>query len=419
MIGLIPLQPQPQAWLWRSDLSRFAERYCEYLVESGYAARTINIYVRCVAHFAHWLTTQRIVATRVDDRLARSFINGHLPRCTCPDPIPRGQTDISAALQHLLVVLGACSAPRFLLAEPESVQLEVCRFTEYLKEVCGLAECTRYQRGRIIRDFLHRCFGRRPIVMKQLTIRDVRRFVTRYPDGCKAGTAHVAGVTLRSYLRFRSLQYNEQVAELIAAVPNVAGWRLAALPETLSDAAIGQLLNSFDHETAADLRDYAMVRCLADLGLRAAEVVQIQLDDLNWREGTLQIRRTKSRRGYIIPLPEPTGRAIADYIRLARRATTTSRAVFVRHYAPADVPLGTGRVHQAVRAAYVRCGWTEQSGTHLLRHSVARRLLRSGSSLKEVADVLRHQSIDTTAIYTKIDLQGMEAVALPWPGSKS
>jgi len=151
MIGLIPLQPQPQAWLWRSDLSRFAERYCEYLVESGYAARTINIYVRCVAHFAHWLTTQRIAVTRVDDRLARSFINGHLPRCTCPDPIPRGQTDISAALQHLLIVLGACSAPRFLLAEPESVQLEVFRFTEYLKEVCGLAECTRYQRGRIIR----------------------------------------------------------------------------------------------------------------------------------------------------------------------------------------------------------------------------------------------------------------------------
>jgi integrase/recombinase XerD len=419
MIGLVPLRPQPQAWLWRSVLSPFAERYCEYLVEAGYAACTVNRYVRCVAHFAYWLTTRRIAVARVDNRLACGFVNDHLPRCTCPDPIPRCRTDVSAALQHLLVVLGACAVPRYLWAEPDSVQQEVCRFTEYLKDVCGLAECTRYQRGRIIRDFLHQRFGRGPIDMERLTIRDVRRFVTRYPDGCKAGTAHVAGITLRSYLRFRSMQYNEQVAELIAAVPNVAGWRLAALPQTLSDAAIGQLLNSFHHETAADLRDYAMVRCLADIGLRAAEVVQIQLDDLNWRDGTLQIRRTKSRRGYVIPLPEPTGHAIADYIRLARRTTTTSRAVFVRHYAPADLPLGTGRVHQAVHAAYVRCGWTEQSGTHLLRHSVARRLLRSGSSLKEVADVLRHQSIDTTAIYTKIDLQSMEAVALPWPGSKS
>jgi len=215
------------------------------------------------------------------------------------------------------------------------------------------------------------------------------------------------------------MQYNDRVEELIAAVPNVAGWRLAGLPETLSEAKIEQFLSSFERVTASSLRDYAMARCLADLGLRAAEVVRIQLDDLNWREGTLQIRPTKSRRAYVIPLPEPTGRAIADYVRLGRRSTITSRSVFVRHYAPADVPLGTGRVHQAVHAAYVRCGWTDQSGTHLLRHSVARRLLRSGSSLKEVADVLRHQSIDTTAIYAKIDLRNLEAVALPWPGSRS
>ncbi|WP_429445608.1 tyrosine-type recombinase/integrase [Paraburkholderia sp. WC7.3g] len=215
------------------------------------------------------------------------------------------------------------------------------------------------------------------------------------------------------------MQYDDRVQELIAAVPGVAGWRLAALPETLSDTQVGQFLNSFGRDTASSLRDYAMARCLADLGLRAAEVVQIQLDDLNWREGTLQIHRTKSRRAYAVPLPEPTGRAIADYIRLARKATTTSRAVFVRHCAPVDVPLGTGRVHQAVHAAYVRCGWTDRSGTHLLRHSVARRLLQSGSSLKEVADILRHQSIDTTAIYTKIDLRSLEGVALPWPGSTS
>jgi site-specific recombinase XerD len=229
----------------------------------------------------------------------------------------------------------------------------------------------------------------------------------------------VAGVTLHSYLKFRATQHGDLVDEIVAAIPNVAGWRLTALPETLSDSEINQLLNSFDRETASSLRDYAMVRCLVDLGLRAAEVVHIQLDDLNWREGTLQIRRTKSRRAYVVPLPEPTGCAIADYIRLARRQTMASRAVFVRHYAPADVPLGTGRVHQAVRAAYVRCGWTDRFGTHLLRHSVARRLLRAGASLKDVADILRHQSIDTTAIYTKIDLHSLEVVALPWPGRTS
>lgn len=419
MIDLVPLRPRPQEWLWQSVLADFAEDYCKYLVDTGYAASTVNHYVRCVAHFAHWLTARRIAAARIDDRLVCTFVNDHLPRCTCPDPIPRSRADVSAALRHLPVVLNASTVPRFLWSEPDTVRQEVCRFTEYLKEVCGLAECTRYQRGRVVRDFLRYYFDRKDIELAQISIRDILRFVTRYPDGCKAGTAHVAGVTLRSYLRFRAMQYDDRVQELIAAVPGIAGWRLAALPETFSDAEIAWLLRSFDRNTASGLRDYAMIRCLADLGLRAAEVVQIQLDDINWREGTLRIQRTKSRREYVFPLPEPTGRAIADYIRSARKVTKTSRAVFVRHYAPVDVPLATGCVHRAVHAAYVRCGWTDRSGTHLLRHSVARRLLDSGSSLKEVADVLHHQSIDTTAIYTKIDENSLKIVALPWPGSTS
>ena len=419
MIALVPLRPQPQAWLRHSVLADFAEDYCKYLVDTGYAASTINHYVRCVAHFAHWLTVHRIAAARIDDRLVCTFVNGHLPRCTCPDPIPRSRADVSAALRHLLVVLDASVVPRFLRSEPEPVRHEVCRFTEYLKEVCGLAECTRYQRGRIIRDFLGHYFGPKDIELSRISNRDILRFVTRYPEGRRAGTAHVAGVALRSYLRFRAMQYGDCIQELIAAVPGVAGWRLAALPETFSNTEIARLLSSLDRNTACGLRDYAMIRCLADLGLRAAEVVQIQLDDINWREGTLRIQRTKSRREYVVPLPEPTGRAIADYIRLTRKVTTTSRAVFVRLYAPADVPIAVGCVHRAVHAAYVRCGWTDRSGTHLLRHSVARRLLESGSSLKEVADVLHHQSIDTTAIYTKIDENSLKIVALPWPGSTS
>lgn len=419
MIGLVPLRPQPQAWLWHSVLSPFAERYCEYLVERGYAARTINRYVRCVAHFAYWLTKRRTAADSIDDRLACCFVNDHLPKCTCPDPIPRSRADMCAALRHLLVILGGPATPRYLSSVPDVLRQEVCRFTEYLEEVCGFAACTRYQRARITRDFLLQYFRRRPIDVAAITIRDIHRFVTRYPDGCKAGEAGARGSALRSYLRFRATRYGDRADELIAAVPGVAGWRLASLPETLSDPEIGELLDSFDRKTPASLRDYAMVRCLVDLGLRAAEVVQIQLDDINWREGTLQIRRNKSRRTQVIPLLEPTGRAIADYIRLARKATTISRSVFVRHCAPADLALGTGCVHQAVHAAYVRCGWRDRSGTHLLRHSVARRLLRSGLSLKVVADVLRHRSIDTTAIYTKIDLRSLEAVTLPWPGRRS
>ena len=133
MIGLTPLRPQPQAWLWGSVLSPFAERYCEYLLERGYAPSTVNRYVRCVAHFAHWIAKRRIPAAGVDHLLVHSFVTYHLPHCSCPDPIPRNAVDVRAALQHLLVVLGARAVPWFLRDEPDAIRDEVCRFIQHLE----------------------------------------------------------------------------------------------------------------------------------------------------------------------------------------------------------------------------------------------------------------------------------------------
>ena len=157
-----------------------------------------------------------------------------------------------------------------------------------------------------------------------------------------------------------------------------------------------------------------MVRCLTDLGLRASEVVQLQLDGMDWEKGTIHLPMGKLRRGSILPLPEKTARAIVDYLR-AERPRTSKRAVFVRHVAPYDVPIGPGVVRRAVREAYQRCGLAH-SRVHILRHSMASMLLSQGAPLKEIADVLRHRSLDTSMIYTKVDLRRLEAVALPWPG---
>jgi integrase/recombinase XerD len=100
------------------------------------------------------------------------------------------------------------------------------------------------------------------------------------------------------------------------------------------------------------------------------------------------------------------------------RPSTANRAVFVRHRAPYDTPINAGVVQRAVRDAYRRCGWTH-SRVHLLRHTIASRLLRADASMKDIADVLRHRSFDTSAIYAKVDLNRLAAVALPWPGSAS
>ena len=163
------------------------------------------------------------------------------------------------------------------------------------------------------------------------------------------------------------------------------------------------------------MRADAIVRCALDLGLRSGEVARIGLDDINWRAGTITLRHTKGRREDVLPLPMATGKAIAAYLK-HERPTTGNRAVFVRHVAPRDEPVGPDLVRKTIRQAYARAG-LPYTRSHLLRHTMANRLLASGSSLKEVADVLRHRSLNTTLIYAKLDSRKLIEVALPWPGS--
>ena len=151
--------------------------------------------------------------------------------------------------------------------------------------------------------------------------------------------------------------------------------------------------------------------------MRSSEVANLGLDDIDWCAATITLRRTKSRREDVMPLPAATGRAIADYLKF-ERPQTTNRAVFVRNIAPRDQPIGPHLVRKVIRQAYARAG-LPYTRSHLLRHTMASRLLEGGSSLKEVADVLRHRSLNTTLIYAKLDSRNLAAVALPWPGSVS
>jgi integrase len=192
---------------------------------------------------------------------------------------------------------------------------------------------------------------------------------------------------------------------------------LSSLPRSLTDDEIDRLLDSFTPDLPSYRRGYAMVRCALDMGLRCGEIARLALADIDWHAGTVTLRHTKSRREDVLPLPAATGQAIVDYLRL-ERPQSSNRAVFVRHIAPRDLPIGPDAVRRVTSDAYRRIGLMH-GRTHALRHTTARRLLAHGSSLKEVADVLRHRSLNTSLIYAKLDSRRLRAVALPWPGSTS
>jgi integrase/recombinase XerD len=408
--------PVARAALMSSVLGPYVAQYCRYLRDRRYAAPTRHIYLGCVAHFARWLATQGLGLEQADEQAGRRFVGTHLPHCNCPPPVRRMPHEVRAALSHLHRVLRSCDA---LAASPPGdagpIASELAAFDRYMDAVRGLAANTRRQRVRIVGAFLAGRFGDGPLVLAALTTAELSRFVLGTGNGKRrnAGTIQVMAGALRCYFRFRGLA-GDPVGALAETIPAAAHWRLASLPDVLSQTEIDQLLGSFDAAVPSCKRAYAMVRCLADLGLRASEVARLQLDDLDWRAGTLRVAQGKSRRADVLPLPVETGRAIADYLR-AERPQTANRAVFVRHVAPYDEPIRTGVVQRAVRDAYRRCGWT-RTRVHTLRHSVASRLLRRGRPLKEIADVLRHRSLDTSAIYAKVDDVRLAAVALPWPG---
>ena len=409
------LHATPQGWLLDSVLAPHAAAYVAYLSRGRYAATTIKGYLAGIAHFARWMTTCYLPVRLLDEHTVEQFLANHLPRCDCPAPVMRVHDDLRAALHHLLDVL----REEGLIAEPRPptgyIAVELQRYDEHMRDARGLTAGTRRGRLRTVQRLLLRKFAGRPVAISELQPDDVRGFVAEQLElrGTASNAATLAAA-LRAYFRFRTT-CGDQVGGLLGVIASPAHWNLASLPRALKPAEIEHLLASFTAALASPRRGYAMVRCALDMGLRSSEVAKLALADIDWRAGTVTLKRTKSRRQDILPLPASTGRALADYIR-HERPVTTNPAVFVRRHAPRDQPIGVDAVRRVIGDAYRRIGLTH-GRTHALRHTLACRLLDHGSSLKEVADVLRHRALNTSLIYAKLDSRRLAAVALPWPGS--
>lgn len=392
-----------------------AEALERYLGERGYAPHTISGYVATAAHFLHWREHASRSCSAIDESVVATFLDRHIKHCDCGPRRTEDYKDARAALGHLLLVLRTLGMAPARVVRTTPVDEEIRRFVEYLDHVRGLAPKTRQAMGRIVRELLWKRFHDRPVVISALTPEDLRRCFARLCERYRAPASAGAVVSaLRGYLRYRAAA-GDAVGGLASALSSPANWQHASLPRTLADDELERLLTSLDWPSPSMRRSTAIVRCAVDLGLRSGEIAALSLDDIDWRAGTVRLRKTKSSREQLLPLPEPTGRAIAAYLE-HERPKSAHRALFVRRVAPNDRLVGADLVRKTIREAYRRAG-LPYTRSHLLRHTIARRLLDAGSSLKEVADVLRHRSLNTTLIYAKLDSRALRAVALPWPRS--
>lgn len=402
-------------WLTDGPLNNVIAPYIEALRNQRYSDHTIRSYLGCLAHFSYWIKVEAVESPTLDWAVVNRFLRSHLPTCTCPPPCYRTVANSGAALRHLLKVL---PCERATLAAADPVTVEVALFDDYLTNTCGVAPATRRSWVQHVSNFLVWAFGTRTPEVSKLATAELEAFFAELSSRMRPASLGIACNSLRSYFRYRTLRDGESTSALAAALPRIADWRRAVLPKVLSDSELEAFMKAFDCADPVGLRDYAIARCLVDLGLRGHEVTYLTLESVDWRSATLTISGNKSKRVQQLPLPISTGEAIAQYLRQAR-PQTINRALFVRHRAPFDKPLGVPAIRNSMNRAFVRCGLRDRfCNTHVLRRTTATRLQRSGASVKEIADLLRHQCLDTASVYARVDLEGLRALALPWSGSQ-
>lgn len=295
------------------------------------------------------------------------------------------------------------------------VETELDAYVDYLREVSGYADATLFSHRSYLSRLLYSLFPGQAVEHSMISAVVVRNFMATEMKCLRPSSKkRVLGI-LRSYIRylqFKGIPVNSALLELPLQAPV---WRLSHIPETLQQEQIANILASYDQTTKTGIRDFAIAVCFTELGLRASEVANLSLGDLNWREGKIRIKQTKTRVERELPLPRRVGEAIIRYLQESR-PKTDERTVFVRFSHHCGEAMGREQIRGTMRRAYARVGISPSvTGTHILRHSKAKIMYESGSSLKMIADVLGHESMDTTKIYTKVSYSALHAVVGSWP----
>jgi site-specific recombinase XerD len=386
------------------------QMFVEQMQAQGYASASVKTSTWLVKDFLIWLDQRGIERQSLCAKHVTDYLNDRW--------LHRRRRRGEAFTLHTfvrLVVPDGCNASH----EPEAAIVPALRvqqdFEQYLLRERGLAAASIRLYGDSVGRFLKNTFDDEEVRLDQLTATDIVRFVQA--DAARLHhpkRAQVMTTALRSFLQYGRYR-GDIVADLHTCVPTVANWSMAGIPKTISSSQVQSLLAGCDRQSVAGCRDYAMLLLISRLGLRAGEVVDLMLDDLDWNEGAISIRGPAQRVDRL-PLPSDVGAALADYLQHGRPACSV-RNVFIQIHAPRRALLGPSAVSCIVRRALLRAGIDSPTkGAHLLRHSLATQMLGGGASLSEIAEILRHRNPQTTTIYAKVDLVSLHTLALPWPG---
>jgi site-specific recombinase XerD len=387
-------------------LAPYLDAYLKQIEQEGFLPSSAPMQMYAIARFSNWLHDRRLDLHQVDEASVERFLQRD------PGVVHSGE---AAPLRRLVAMLRKNEVTLAKPPEPRNCQQRLTdEYRRYLIQERGLAEVTLLNYVPFAEQLLFNRFGSGDLSLAELSATDITKFLQDRAHQLSPGRAKLLVTALRSFLRY--LQHKGEIlVDLARCVPPVATWSLSTLPKFLPAGAVQRVLDHCERNTTVEKRNYAVLLLLARLGLRACEIVALNLEDIDWDNGRITIR-SKGGRWAQLPLPHDAGEAIALYLR-SGRPRCTCRRVFLRHRAPMRGFAHSITVSTIVRRALIHAGIdSARKGAHLFRHTLATDLLRQGASLDEIGELLRHQSLNTTALYAKVDLTALRTLALPWPG---
>lgn len=401
-------RPENQPRLRCGPLAPHLNRFSGLLFEQGYAPTTGQNKIRLVTDLSQWLERRRIPLDGLNEQRFEDFFKArHRHHCQNGSDWSTLMLFLEQLQQDQIIALAHTQAQQTALQRIEN------GYATFLLQERGVSQLTVQNYLHEVRLFLLQRFNSGKIRLNTLQAKDIAAFILSEARR-SPGRIQVRSTALRSFLGFL-YQSDQLPTNLATSLPASVAGRTSPLPQFLAPAQVESLLRSCDRDSVVGRRDYAVLMLLARLGLRACEVAQLNLDDINWRSGELQIRG-KSAREDRLPLPCDVGQALVGYLQ-GGRPKCSCRRVFIRLKAPRLGFHGSDAVGNIVKRALQRARLCpERKGAHLLRHSLATRMLRGGASLQQIGQVLRHEQIQTTQIYAKVDLTALRALARRWPG---
>lgn len=386
----------------------FLEGFAKELYQNGYSRITIRRHIRAGEQFLSWIVQIGKPVSCLSEKIIELY-DQHLEQC------------LSFSGGHQLQLLnGARLFLKYLrntgiITTPiiDSTAQDpglLTEFYEWMRQHRGTSDLTLYNYSLSIRELLKR-FGEDPT---RFNAKDLRQFVLEKSEQSGWAAAKKCTTALRMFLRFLITE-GKCSDGLDGAIPVLAHWRLSSLPQYLQPEEVQRIIDSCDLNSTVGKRNRAILLLLARLGLRAGDIVDLSLSDIDWEAAWIYV----SGKGHCqdrLPLTQEVGNGIVDYLQDGRPRTDTD-VVFVRARAPFRA-FGSHCaisviVAQAMRRAGITC--PRRGAAHVLRHSVATSMLRKGFSLQDIAAILRHRSIETTEIYAKVDTTTLKQIVQPWP----